>query len=103
MNFRPALRGSAVVLAIAALLSGLTAARAADESFAELVSRLQAEKPPFAERQQKLLADRYDLADRPAAGVTMTRGKLVQDGVRVKLHEGQTWESLAAMTPEEIK
>jgi hypothetical protein len=31
------------------------------------------------------LRDRYDLADRPVQGVTMTRGKPVQGGVRVKL------------------
>ena len=36
-------------------------------------------------RQQALLAERYDLANRPAPGVTMSRGKPVQDGVRVKL------------------
>jgi hypothetical protein len=52
---------------------------------ARLARRLASEKPKFAERQKNLLAERYDLADRPAAGVTMSRGKAVQDGVRVKL------------------
>ena len=33
------------------------------------------------------------------AGVTMSRGKAVQDGVRVKLRGGMTWERLAQMTP----
>ena len=65
--------------------------------------RLQEEKPGFAERHQKLLTHRYDLAERPAEGVTMSRGKPVQEGVRVKLPKGATWEKLAAMTPEEIK
>ena len=46
---------------------------------------------------------RYDLADRPAKGVTMSRGKPVQEGVRVKLAKGMTWDKLAAMSPEEIK
>ena len=78
-------------------------ADAAEEDFATLVKRLQAEKPGFAERQKKLLAERYDLADRPAPGVTMSRGKPVQAGVRVKLADGQTWEKLAAMTPADIK
>jgi len=50
-----------------------------------------------------MLADRYDLSDRPAKGVTMARGKPVQEGIRVKLPAGMTWEKLAAMTPEEIK
>jgi hypothetical protein len=46
------------------------------------------------------LAERYDLSDRPAAGVTMSRSKPVQEGVRVKLPSGATWQSLAAMSPE---
>jgi cytochrome c peroxidase len=33
----------------------------------------------------------------------MTRGKAVQDGVRVKLATGVTWADLAAMTPAEIR
>ena len=33
----------------------------------------------------------------------MSRGKAVQDGVRVKLPAGMTWERLAALTPDEIK
>ena len=43
-------------------------------------------------------------SDRPAKGVTMSRGKPVQEGVRVKLPEGvQSWQQLADMTPEEIR
>src|SRR5450759_5128554 len=61
------------------------------EDFPTLVKRLQAEKPMFAKRQQDLLAARYDLADRPARGTAMSRGKPVQDGVRVKLPAGMTW------------
>jgi cytochrome c peroxidase len=76
---------------------------AADEDFPTLTKRLQAEKPSFAERQQALLAERYDLADRPAKGTAMSRGKPVQDGVRVKLPAGMTWEKLAALSPEEVK
>lgn len=90
-------------VAAALLFSGVVTFAAADEDFAALVKRLQAEKPAFAERQQKLLAERYDLTDRPAQGVTMSRGKPVQAGVRVKLPDGLTWEKLAAMSPEGIK
>lgn len=75
----------------------------ATEDFATLTKRLQADKPTFAERQQALLAERYDLADRPATGTTMSRGKPVQDGVRVKLPSGMSWEALAALSPEEVK
>jgi cytochrome c peroxidase len=50
-----------------------------------------------------LLQERYDLSNRPAKGVTMSRGKPVQEGVRVKLPEKMTWEKLAAMSPDEIR
>ncbi len=78
-------------------------AYAADEDFPTLTKRLQAEKPEFAQRQQTLLNERYDLADQPAPGVTMSRGKPVQQGVRVKLSGDMTWDQLAAMSPEELK
>src|SRR5215216_5537230 len=56
------------------------------------------------QRQRTLLADRYDLSDRPATGVMMSGGrKAVQQGVRVKLPAGVTWEQLAAMSPDEIR
>ena len=32
----------------------------------------------------------------------MSRGKPIQEGVRVELPEGVTWEKLAAMSPEEL-
>jgi len=50
-----------------------------------------------------LLNSRYDLSDRPAKGITMSRGKSIQEGVRAKLPTGMAWEKLAEMTPEEIK
>lgn len=74
-----------------------------EEDFPALTKRMQAEKPRFAKRQMALLADRYDLADRPAQGVTMSRGKAVQAGVRVRLPKDMTWEKLAALSPEKIK
>ena len=92
-----------MAFAAALLLCGAMTAAAAEEDFATLMKRLAAEKPAFAERHQKLLAERYDLADRPAKDVTMARGKPVQGGVRVKLPDGVTWAKLAAMSPEEIK
>ncbi len=73
------------------------------QEFSALVSRLEAEKAGFAKRQRTLLEDRYDLADRPAQGVTMSKGKPVQAGVRVKLPQGVTWDQLAAQSPEDIK
>ncbi|MBI4796028.1 MAG: cytochrome B6 [Deltaproteobacteria bacterium] len=73
------------------------------EDFATILTRMKAAKPGIMKRQQELLTMRYDLSNRPAQGVTMSRGKAVQEGVRVKLPAGMTWEQLAALTPEQIK
>lgn len=73
------------------------------EPFATIMARMKAEKPAVMRRQLALLEQRYDLSDRPARGVTMSRGKPVQEGVRVKLRRGVTWASLAAMSPTEIR
>ena len=103
MKSRPCLHWFPTAFTAVLLLCGAGAVSAAEEEFGTLVKRLQADKPAFADRQQKLLAERYDLADRPAPGVTMARGKPVQTGVRVKLPAGLTWEQLGALSPEEIK
>ena len=92
---------SLTALAAALLVGGIGIVAA--EDFPALVKRLQQEKPTFAKRQQTLLAERYDLANRPAQGVTMSKGKPVQDGVRVKLPKEATWEGLATKSPDEIK
>jgi cytochrome c peroxidase len=73
------------------------------ESFSAMMARMQAEKPAVMQRQMDLLQARYDLRNDPAPGVTMTRGKPVQQGIRVKLAPGTSWEQLAAMPPEEIR
>ena len=73
------------------------------EPLATVIQRTQKEKPGFAKRQQDLLAARYDLANRPAQGVTMSRGKAVQDGVRVKLPANMSWEQLATLSPDQIR
>jgi cytochrome c peroxidase len=73
------------------------------EPFAQVVARMKREKPDIQKRQAALLQQRYDLANRPAQGVTMTNGKPVQAGVRVKLPRGVSWEELARMSPAEIR
>ena len=56
----------------------------------------EAAKTAVQRRQQGLLEQRYDLADRPMPGVKMSGGrKGVQTGVRVKLQSGATWDQLA--------
>jgi cytochrome c peroxidase len=64
---------------------------------------MSAAKGAIMQRQKALLEERYDLRDRPAAGVTMSRGKAIQAGVRVKLRGGMTWESLAQLNPEAVR
>jgi cytochrome c peroxidase len=88
---------------VAAIVCFALTVSAAEEDFTALTQRLQTEKPKFAQRQQTLLAERYDLADRPSKSTFMSRGKPVQDGVRVKLAKGMTWEKLAALSPNEIR
>ena len=73
------------------------------ENLESVILRMKAAKPGIMKRQLDLLAERYDLGNRPLRGVTMSGGKAVQQGVRVKLPQGMTWDKLAAMTPEEIK
>ena len=63
----------------------------------------EAQKPKVMQRQAATLNERYDLANRPTDTMMSGGRKAVQGGVRVKLPAGVTWESLAAMTPEEIK
>ena len=73
------------------------------ESFEAIMARMKAAKPAVMKRHMDLLGERYDLGNRPAMGLTMSRGKPVQEGIRVKLPQGMTWERLAAMSPEEVR
>ncbi|OGW42499.1 MAG: cytochrome B6 [Nitrospirae bacterium GWD2_57_8] len=73
------------------------------EDFASIMARMKAAKPAVEKKHKDLLNLRYDLSNRPAKGVAMSRGKAVQEGVRIKLSRGMTWEKLAAMSPEEIR
>jgi cytochrome c peroxidase len=112
MTMRPK-HAATLVAALAIPLGGLLAQEAAkvtssyspvviQEDFASIMARMSAAKPAIMQRQMALLEERYDLSDRPAHGVTMSRGKPVQEGVRVKLRGGMTWEKLAELSPEEV-
>ncbi len=73
------------------------------EPFSETMTRMKNAKDGVMQRQEDLLNKRYDLSNRPAEGVMMSGGtKAVQEGVRVKLPAGVTWEQLATMTPVNI-
>src|SRR5688572_5906988 len=95
----------------AVLLAGLAVSHLASgqevtpkpEEFPAVVKKMKAAKGDVMNAARKLLEQRYDLADRASSTLRMTRGKKVQEGVRVRLPEGTTWAGLAAMTPEEIR
>jgi cytochrome c peroxidase len=76
---------------------------AIDQPFSAIMAHDIAAKPGAEREHQTLLEERYDLSDRPAQGVTMEHGKPLQEGVRVKLPSGVTWEQLGAMTPDTIR
>ena len=116
---RPTRRTAWVILAVAAsaAIAGYTYAQQQAEPrgktsylpvdivepFASIMARMVAAKPQIEREHSDLLGQRYDLADRPAQGATMSRGKPVQTGVRAKLPAGTNWDSLAALSPDQIR
>src|SRR5262245_16526529 len=75
----------------------------AEDKLEDVIARMSKAKPDVQKKQADLLAARYDLADKAAQGATMSRGKKIQEGVRVKLPSDVTWDQLAAMSPDEIR
>ena len=76
------------------------------EDFATVMKRMIEAKPGIQRRHQQLLQQRYDMRDLPSSTVTMSGGKPVQGGVRVRLvsgGKGVTWDMLAELTPQEIR
>jgi cytochrome c peroxidase len=73
------------------------------ETFAERMAKDKAGKAAVMARQMKLLEERYDLSKRVHDKVTMTRGKPVPKGPTARLPQGQTWESLAKLSPDDIR
>jgi cytochrome c peroxidase len=73
------------------------------EPFAAVMSRMKAAKAGIMSRQMALLNERYDLSKRVSNDVKMSRGKPIPVGPTAKLAGGLTWETLGAMSPEEIR
>jgi cytochrome c peroxidase len=73
------------------------------ESFASIMARMKAAKPDIEKKHTDLLSARYDLSNRPAKDATMSRGKPLQEGIRVKLPAGVNWDQLASLSPTEIR
>src|SRR6202040_3603310 len=76
---------------------------AIDQPFATRMAAEVAAKAGVEREHQALLEQRYDLGDHPAQGITMEHGKPLQEGVRVKLPAGVTWEQLGGMSPHDIR
>jgi cytochrome c peroxidase len=73
------------------------------KSFDDIYKGDTGEKDAVMEAQKSLLEKRYDLSDN-ASNVPMSgKRKMVQQGVRVKLSEGVSWDQLSNMSPEQIK
>lgn len=62
-----------------------------------------AQRDKVVAEHQALLEQRYDLADQPSEVMMSGQRKKVQQGVRVKLPEGLTWQKLGQMAPQQIK
>ncbi len=74
-----------------------------DMTFDEIMKMDSQAKPEVDARQRMLLEARYDLSDNPSPILMSAHRKAVQQGVRVKLPDGVTWDELADMSPAEIK
>src|SRR5688500_9416335 len=91
------------LLMVAGITAGLVLAQGPEQkrdqpldpeaAFQKVFREKTASKPAIMRDARSYLAQRYDLANRPSS-VTMTRGKAVQQGVRVKLPQGVTWQQL---------
>jgi cytochrome c peroxidase len=73
------------------------------QTFDEIMKADVADKPKVMATQKRLLEKRYDLTPKLDPSAKMSRGKPLPVGPTARLVSGVTWESLAAMTPEEIK
>jgi cytochrome c peroxidase len=76
---------------------------AIDQPFAARMAHDVEAKPGIEREHRALLEERYDLSGHPAQDITMEHGKPLQEGVRVKLPSGVTWDQLAAMSPDQIR
>ena len=78
-------------------------AKAPMQTFEETMKADVAAKPGVTARQKTLLESRYTLEARLDPQVKMTRGKPLAVGPTARLAQGTTWESLAAMSPADIR
>ena len=89
--------------AITSNLNGQTYMPVVNESFENVRDKDVAAKSQVMEGQQQLLSQRYDLSDSPSETSMSGGRKQVQQGVRIKLADGVTWEKLLSLSPEQIR
>src|ERR1700722_2886881 len=108
-HWKPGILAAGIAVGVGVLLAQDKAATSSyapvdiHETFATIMTRMSAAKDEINKRQKTLLEERYDLRDPPAPGAPRTRNKPIQQGVRVKLAQGITWDELAKLTPDQIK
>ena len=73
------------------------------ESFETVRARESAKRAKVKAAAQKVLADRYDLNPKFDPTATMTSGKKLVVGPTARLKPGVTWDSLGALSPDEIR
>ena len=73
------------------------------DKFEDVMRKDKKDKPKVMKAQEDLLKSRYDLSNNPSNVMMSGKRKAVQEGVRVKLPKGVTWDQLSNMTPEEIR
>lgn len=74
-----------------------------EEDFETIYQRESANKDEVMAQQKKLLESRYDLSDNPSEVWMSAKRKKVQQGIRVKMSEGMTWQKLSQMSPDQIR
>ena len=72
-------------------------------TFEEVYKAGVAAKPKVMATQRKLLESRYNLEPKLDPVAKMSRGKPLAVGPTARLPEGMDWETLAAMSPAEIR
>lgn len=74
-----------------------------DKDFQSMMKMDTEMKKKIEKRQQDMLERRYDLSNRPSQLMMSAGRKAVQEGVRVKLPKGMSWDKLNNMTAMEIR
>ena len=69
----------------------------------EIMKNDIAEKPKVTDAQRSLLEQRYELKPRLDSAVKMSRGNPLVVGPSARVSKGATWQSLAQMSPDEIR